>query len=857
MNLFDLSAKLTLDSSEYEKGISQSEGLGKKFTSAISAKTVALGQMLGNFATQAISKVSSAVKDLIKESIGAYADYEQLVGGVETLFGAGGKSLEQYAQEVGGMSDKTVADYNRMMDAQNLVMENASKAYKTAGLSANEYMEMSTSFAASLISSLRGDTYEAAIYADMAMQDMADNANKMGTDMSSIQSAYQGFAKQNYMMLDNLKLGYGGTKTEMERLLADATKISGRKFNIESLADIYEAIHIIQQEMGITGTTAKEAEGTISGSINMMKASWQNLLVALGDPDADLGAKIDEFSDSFKSVVKNLLPVFKRALKNVWKGLTEAVASFGGLIFGRDEQGEVNWPAWSDVQTAALNAWEWIKEKAADLAGLVFGKNSDGTVAWPTWDDVKAKADEAWKGIKEGAKALAGLVFGKKADGSVDWPTWEDVKAKATKVWKGIKAGALTLKGLVFGDASDAGSVFGKIQEAWASLKDTIEQGAINIATYFFGDADPATVASTIKTIGDVLEAVGVAIVTYFTVKKVQGIIDFFKNFKSIFTTAVGGNKIGLILSAIAAAITLIVENWDKIEPVIQQIGGWIQENLIEPINDFIDSIKEAIKAIGEFFGIDTSGWFGGNQQGIPADTSEHRNAAGYSTAHLDLEQINSLAALRELIKQNPNAAFQGTDGQTRSGAEALKHTFEETMKAAGFNDSVIKNFSDKLANISDEGFKDLMTQLANAEGFYDEAGNKIGGLSDGMQVATGSVEGLGTAASNAASQLNSVKAPDYSSDGSHAKGLWDVPYDDYVARLHRNEMVLTASEARRYRQGTSGNVDLSSLGDIVREAISSGMSGATVRSYISGRDITDDVNRQTVRQLKARRFAT
>lgn len=263
-----------------------------------SESTGRLGDIIkGNLASEAIiggvkalaSAVGSVVSqmvDLGKQAIESFAEYEQLVGGVETLF----------------------------KDSADVVQDYANNAYKTAGLSANQYMETVTSFSASLLQSLNNDTAESAKVADMAITDMADNANKMGTSMEMIQSAYQGFAKQNYTMLDNLKLGYGGTKTEMERLLKDATAISGVQYDISSLSDVYNAIHVIQGELGITGTTAKEASETISGSLNSMKASWQNLLTGIADDNADFGQLVDNFVDSILIAGENLLPRIEQVL---------------------------------------------------------------------------------------------------------------------------------------------------------------------------------------------------------------------------------------------------------------------------------------------------------------------------------------------------------------------------------------------------------------------------------------------------------------------------------------------------------------------------------------------------------------
>lgn len=281
---------------EVKKAGEDSEEAGKKFDKVKTAATA-----LGTAAAAATAALAAAAIKLGKEVISAYADYEQLVGGVETLF----------------------------KDSSGKVMEYATDAYKTAGLSANEYMETVTGFSASLISSLGGDTEKAAEYANMAITDMSDNANKMGSDMASIQNAYSGFAKQNYTMLDNLKLGYGGTKEEMQRLLEDAEKLSGVKYDISSYSDIIDAIHVVQTEMGITGTTAKEAEATISGSIGMLKSSFQNLITGLGDADADIDKLCDNVVNSFNSVVKNITPVVRNLAKtvpNALEGILDAIA---------------------------------------------------------------------------------------------------------------------------------------------------------------------------------------------------------------------------------------------------------------------------------------------------------------------------------------------------------------------------------------------------------------------------------------------------------------------------------------------------------------------------------------------------
>ena len=263
--------------------------------------------VLGDFITSGLKTVAGAVKQLGsvfltvgKEALDSYADYEQLVGGVETLF----------------------------KDSSGIVENYANNAYKTAGLSANDYMETVTSFSASLLQSLDGDTAKVAEVSNMAVTDMADNANKMGTSMESIQNAYQGFAKQNYTMLDNLKLGYGGTKSEMERLLSDAQKISGVKYDISNLNDVYQAIHVVQGELGITGTTAKEASTTIQGSVSAMKSAWQNMLTGIADDNADFDGLINNLVDSIVTAGENILP----RVETIIDGVIELVMSTTEII---------------------------------------------------------------------------------------------------------------------------------------------------------------------------------------------------------------------------------------------------------------------------------------------------------------------------------------------------------------------------------------------------------------------------------------------------------------------------------------------------------------------------------------------
>ena len=309
MDVFDLFAKISLDTSEYEQAVKGASADGQQLAkswSGFGQKISAAFSALGKAAVAGAGAATAAVGVLTKSSLDAYSSFEQLTGGVETLF----------------------------KESADTVMEYADNAYKTAGMSANQYMETVTGFSATLLQGLAGDTEAAAEYADLAITDMADNANKMGTAMQSIQYAYQGFAKDNYTMLDNLKLGYGGTQAEMARLindsgvLGDAIQVTADTVAQVPFDKIIEAIHVIQTQLGITGTTAAEAATTIEGSVNSMKAAWENLLTGIADENANLPELVEQFADSFETAMDNVMP----RIVQIFGGIGDAVLEAAPII---------------------------------------------------------------------------------------------------------------------------------------------------------------------------------------------------------------------------------------------------------------------------------------------------------------------------------------------------------------------------------------------------------------------------------------------------------------------------------------------------------------------------------------------
>lgn len=303
----DKTGKKTVDIKAKMKSMFSAIGKGALTSVKALAKVSVAAAKIG---VVAATVVATGLTAMTKSAVEQYADYEQLVGGVETLF----------------------------KDSSDKVVGYANNAYKTAGLSANEYMDTVTSFSASLLQGLGGDTEKAAETANLAITDMSDNANKMGTDMASIQNAYQGFAKQNYTMLDNLKLGYGGTASEMARLindsgvLGDTMTVTADNVNSVSFDKMIEAIHVVQTDMGITGTTAKEAATTIQGSIGMMKSAWTNLLTGMADPSQDMGVLINNLVDSVMAVADNLVPRIADTLPRIVTGISSLAQKLAPYI---------------------------------------------------------------------------------------------------------------------------------------------------------------------------------------------------------------------------------------------------------------------------------------------------------------------------------------------------------------------------------------------------------------------------------------------------------------------------------------------------------------------------------------------
>ena len=360
----------------------------------IGSKLGAAAGKVASLVATGVALVGAGVGAVTGMSMNAYAAYEQNVGGIQKIFGNMGKSLEDYAAMTGQTVEQCSGKWQQLEQAQSTVLANADAAYKTAGMSANQYMEQVTGFSAALVSSLGGDTVKAADYANTAMVDMSDNANTFGTAMEDLQNAYQGFAKQNYTMLDNLKLGYGGTKEEMQRLISDAHAVNGAVDESSlSFDNIVLAIHTMQEQMQIAGTTSREAASTIEGSCNMAKAAWENWVTELGKDDADMEKLTGELVESVATAASNIVPRIATIVSTAVEQLPgvmstlapvvgeafmsiadSAVSALSGAFGGLGEVGAQVGPALYD---GIVNGMSFLSGAAADIMTQLGGYLSE------------------------------------------------------------------------------------------------------------------------------------------------------------------------------------------------------------------------------------------------------------------------------------------------------------------------------------------------------------------------------------------------------------------------------------------------------------------------------------------------
>ena len=630
---------------------------------------------------------ATAVTALVSKSVGAFADYEQLTGGVETLFGAGGRSVEEYAQSVGKSVSDIQGKYDSLMSAQNVVLENANKAYMTAGMSANEYMDTVTGFSASLISSLGGDTNKAADYANSALVDMSDNANKMGTDMESIKNAYQGFAKQNYTMLDNLKLGYGGTQEEMKRLLSDAEKLTGQRYDISSFADITQAIHAIQTQMDITGTTAKEASTTISGSWGSLKAAFENTLVGLTTGGEMFDQSLDALVDSAKTFGQNVIPAITGALSGVGSLieslapvivaelpsmvsdiLPHLVSAAKSLVTGLISQ----LPA---LGKAVLDAIPSIFDGMTD----VIGESSVGKLKG-SFEGLKNTITDTFSNIGPMLKDFCegGIsTFCDALSTAMDLASGAISVIEALSPVIGAVAGAIiTYKGavLLWNAAETAKNVVMGIS--------TAAQWALNVAM-------------TANPIGIVIVAIGALVGAFIVLwNKSEGFRNFWINLwekvKAIVTSAWEGIKAGFekIKNGISAVKEKVSTMWNGVKEKTSELWGGVKNAVSEKLNN----IKSAYDAHG-------GGLKGATFAAIEGVKEYYRtgyDAINQLTGGKLGEVVNAVGVKMEAVKSKFGEAFGNVKNTVMTIFENIKNGIVEKITAAV---DTVKNVFNKISD--------------------------------------------------------------------------------------------------------------------------------------------------------------
>ena len=617
---------------------------------------------------------ATAVTALVSKSVGAFADYEQLTGGVETLFGAGGRSVEEYAQSVGKSVSDIQGKYDSLMSAQNVVLENANKAYMTAGMSANEYMDTVTGFSASLISSLGGDTNKAADYANSALVDMSDNANKMGTDMESIKNAYQGFAKQNYTMLDNLKLGYGGTQEEMKRLLSDAEKLTGQRYDISSFADITQAIHAIQTQMDITGTTAKEASTTISGSWGSLKAAFENTLVGLTTGGEMFDQSLDALVDSAKTFGQNVIPAITGALSGVGS-LIESLAPV--IVAELPSMVSDILPhlvsATKSLVTGLISQLPALGKAVLDAIPSIF----DGMT-----DVIGESSVGKLKGSFEGLKNTITDTF------SNIGPMLKDFCEGGISTFCDALSTAMDLASGAISVIEALSPVIGAVAGAIITYKGAVmlwnaAETAKNVVMGISTAAQWAlNVAMTANPIGIVIVAIGALVGAFIVLwNKSEGFRNFWINLwekvKAIVTSAWEGIKAGFekIKNGISAVKEKVSTMWNGVKEKTSELWGGVKNAVSEKLNN----IKSAYDAHG-------GGLKGATFAAIEGVKEYYRtgyDAINQLTGGKLGEVVNKVSEKMEAVKGKFSEAFGNVKNTVMTIFENIKNGITEKISAA------------------------------------------------------------------------------------------------------------------------------------------------------------------------------
>jgi len=745
MDLLKLAAKIELDDSSYVKGVNKAEKLGESLKGKMSAWTVAMG----NLSADMVRKGVAAISNVVNGAIDGYADYQQLIGGVETLFK--------------GSADK-VANY-------------AKKSFKTTGLSANDYMETVTSFSAALIQGLGGDTEQAADIANMAITDMADNANKMGTDITAIQTAYQGFAKQNYTMLDNLKLGYGGTREEMIRLINDSGILENEISSLDGITfdQLVQAIHAIQNQLDITGTTAKEAASTISGSKASLSAAWEDLLSAVGGEGGQdrLDQAMENFKTSFTTYMENFIPTLATTITNsgsLVEAVADSIAALPTNILA--DLGERGVESGTQMIGSVSKITSWLidslgnvfKSASADPSKVQeFGK-AIGDFIGTAISDIVTNAPAIVQGIFDAGIALAGgLVeglfaglFGQGAE--VDKIT-DQLQKDITEVdVNSAKASALVkyIDGLVkkYGDAADETAEF----KAAAAELETVLPGAGEVFTEYAGNVQGAVSAldSMIQKMKETSIQAGMmkALNAQYELlgeqqtKKAQADVA-----KEVFSAEKSGLQNILETSARAYAEAFITKYQDRSDD--GTIAMWLDD-----ARNFLSDLDEGRLKADEISAI----------------------ADGFA-AYLkgEGEDVWNKSLTDDIISPEEMDTFSSRIAELTAGIQDAQETSINTQKEIDATQKQI-SMTEKAVNAAME------QSFTSAAGQVDAGGSAVAG-----------------ALSGAAAAISSIQFPAYiGGEGvPKAVGIDYVPRNGILAELHEGEAVLTKRQNENRRKAS------------------------------------------------------
>ena len=790
MDLMTLAAKLTLDDSSYRSGIDNATSMGQQLAGKMSAWTVTIG----NLAADMVKKAASSITSIYSSAMDSYADYQQLIGGVETLFKTS--------------SDK-VAAY-------------AANSYKTTGLSANDYMETVTSFSASLLQGLGGDTEAAADLADVAITDMADNANKLGTDISSIQTAYQGFAKQNYTMLDNLKLGYGGTADEMVRLINDSGTLETEIKDLDNVTfdQMIEAIHAIQEEMGITGTTAKEASDTISGSKASLVAAWNDLMAAVGGSTlTDLDTAAANFQASFSAYMTNLLPTLVTTVANsgtLVQAIANAISALPTSLL-------------ADVTDTRLGAGAQMINAVSDLVNWLLD-NIVTTFEQLSIDDSKVVA------------------FGQ-ALGAFLGNTAENLISNFPAIITGMIDIGVTLAGSIlsgiwdglFGDESSE-EIDRINQELTDSIVDANVQAAKaqSILSYMsdlekqYGNA--ATETDEWKRAETELETVLSGSTEAFNTfgDNVSGAITYLQTMteelrKQAILNAYGDKITSLYKAQAEAQVELDEANW-----TISENTGTIN-TLNQQLIDTARAYRTEAYNLGLYNGLNDV-----QRQsvfGLPINSTENAELV-----------IDGLATLLETYYKDNNVSEKNQIWNRDLTDNILPESeFDEFGKKIEAANSKIEA-AQSTVDTATQQIASYDAEIAKTQAMMAQTQASLSSLSSAASVAATSIStGLSSAISTVSGMASTLLNNDSGTYMPRAVGIDYVPTNGFRTELHRGEAVITAEENKRRLNGYN---DYSAMEDALTGAIESAMS----RMYIgmNGEKVADFTTKRIDRNISA-----